>query len=467
MMPIPRGIPKICFALDLLVVVALLGSVLIVPIFFMVPYNDEWLRLNYLSSHSVWQWTVMHAETWVVRPTGELILGLEALPNTRPALAQDFTPETFLARFHAVYVGNALAYCALLYVNAAILARSWRALPHFLLLLFGLLTCWLLSSELEYAFYWSDGYANILVPFTLCCCGLPLLMRPHRLAVAGGALFVLAGALGHEVVAIYTLGFLLLALAFRRPEARPWHMRALWAALFVVLLALVLWQLFGEGPMIRNDQYLRTVGKRYDLESAWLNVKAIHPLRAPLSVISAPLAISIYRDWLGILPARAAEDMRRQRWFWISLALGTLTTSLLPLFSVGLKKGRLAISYYSVSTHLFFGLLGVLFYPFMSDLLERALGTYRRKLGSIIPIAIVLGLASGNITEFRAVLDKYRPLRAEAHDYMRALFDAPRDRRLQICRPKHPYSKPGRKLTDHSEEEYFGIASVRNRCANR
>ena len=152
-MPVPRGISKVSFGLDALVIIALLGAVLLVPISFLVPFNDEWLRMNYLATHSVWEWTVMHAETWVVRPTGEVLLGLAALPTTRPALASEFTAETFLARLHSIYVLFALGYCALLYVNAAILARSWRALPHTLLLLLGLLTCWLMSSELAYGFY--------------------------------------------------------------------------------------------------------------------------------------------------------------------------------------------------------------------------------------------------------------------------------------------------------------------------
>ncbi|HKP59980.1 MAG TPA: hypothetical protein VJV78_24820 [Polyangiales bacterium] len=466
-MPVPRGISKVSFGLDALVVIVLLGMVLLAPISFMVPFNDEWLRMNYLATHSVWEWTVMHAETWVVRPTGEVLLGIAALPNTRPALAHDFTVETFLARFHLIYVVFVLGYCALLYANAAILARSWRAAPHMLLLSFGLLTCWLMSSELAYAFYWIDGYANIQMPFTLCCCGLLLLVRDRLPAAIGGALLIILGALGHEVIGIYALGFSLLALALRRPETRPWQRRALWTALFASLLAIVLWQLFGVGPTLRNEHYLRNVGTRYDFSNAWANVKEIHPLRALLSVIAGPLAITIYRDRLGDLPERAEADARRQRWFWILLALGTLITCFLPLASVGLKKGRLAVSYYSVSTHLLFALFGVVLYPFLARFLERALGAYRRRLGSLLPLLLVIALASGNIGEFRDAVVNRSQLNAEALTYMRTLFNAPKEARLRICRPRHAYSKPGRMLTDRNQEEYFGIAFVYNRCANR
>jgi hypothetical protein len=466
-MPIPRGISKISFGLDSLVIVTLLAAVSLLPIFFLVPFNDEWLRMNYLATHSVWEWTVWHAETWVVRPTSELILGLASLPNTRPALAHDFTPETFLGRFHLVSVLIVLAYWLMLYANAAILARSWRALPHTLLLMFGLLTCWLMSSELAYAFYWADGYGNILMPFTLCCCGLPLLLRDNVLAAVGGGLLVIVGALGHEVICIYVLGFLLLALLLRRPSARPWRARALWAGLFAICLSIVLWQLFGAGPMIRNEHYLHNVGTRYDFGSAWLNVREIDPLRALLSVLSGPLSIAIYRDRLGDLPERAQADARHQRWFWILLALGTLLTCFLPLASVGLKKGRLAVSYYSVSTHLLFGLLGVVLYPLLARVLERALGSYRRAIGSLLPLLLVLALCSNNIAEFREALSNYAELKTEALTYMQTLFNAPKEARLRMCRPRHPYSKPGRTLTDRNQEEYFGIQFVYNRCPNR
>jgi hypothetical protein len=463
-MPVPSGISKISFGLDSLAVFALLAAVSLVPIFFMVPFNDEWLRMNYLSTHSVWEWTVMHAETWVVRPTGEVLLGLAALPNTRPALAHDFTPQTFLARFHGVYVLIVLAYWLMLYANAAILARSWRALPHTLLLLFGVLTCWLMSSELAYAFYWADGYANILMPFTLCCCGLPLLVRDDLPAAMGGALLVIVAALGHEVIAIYALGFTLLALGLRRPLTQPWRARAVWAGLFAICLAIVLWQLFGTGPMIRNEHYLRNVGTRYDLATAWLNVKQIDPLQALLSALAGPLAIAIYRERLGDTPERAEEDARRQRWFWILLAIGTLVTCFLPLASVGLKKGRLAVSYYSVSTHLLFGLFGVVLYPLLARALDRALGAYRRTIGSLLPLLLVIALCSNNIAEFREAVSNYQQLKTEAFTYMQTLFDAPKEARLRICRPRHAYSKPGRMLTDRNQEQYFGIQFVYNRC---
>ncbi|HKU42198.1 MAG TPA: hypothetical protein VJR89_28765 [Polyangiales bacterium] len=463
--PRVRGLPKIVLSLDVLLVLGVLAAVTLVPIAFLVPFNDEWLRMNYLATHSVWEWTVWHAETWVVRPTSEVILGLASLPNTRPALEHDFSVDTFLARFQAVYGLIALAYWAMLYANAAILARSPRALPHTVLLWFGLLTCWFMSSELAYAFYWADGYGNILMPFTFCCCGLPLLVRDDLLAAVSGALLVIVGALGHEVICIYALGFLLLALLLRRPETRPWRARAVWGVLFAILLGIVLWQLFGAGPSIRAEHYLRNVGKSYDLPNAWANVREIQPLRALISVLSGPLAIAIYRDRLGDLPERAQRDFARQRWFWILLALGTFVTCFLPLASVGLKKGRLAVSYYSVSTHLLFGLLGVVLYPLLARWLDRALSSYRRVAGSLLPLLLLVAACSGNLDEYREAVVNLKPLRAQAFEYMHKLFDSPSTARLRLCRPRHAYSKPGRMLTDRNQEQYFGLKFVYNRCA--
>lgn len=451
-------------AVDLLVVLGLLAAFLLVPIAFLVPYNDEWLRMNYLATHSVWDWTVMHIETWVVRPTTEIILAVCALPITRPALEHDFTVDTFLARFQGVYVLLVLAYLMLFYANAAILARSWRALPHTVLLLFGLLTCWLMASELQFAFYFADGYGNVLIPFALSCCGLPLLVRERLPAAVSGALLATAGAFGHEVVAIYTLGFLLVALVFRRPQTEPWRLRALWAALFALCLGILLWQLFGVGPSVRAAQYLKTVGKSYDFQSAWLNVQQIHPLRALLSVLSLPLGVAIYRDRLGELPERARADFEHQRWFWIMLALGTLLTAFLPLAAAGLKKGRLAVSYYSVFAHLMFGLAGAVLYPILQRWLDRALITYRRSVGSLLPVLLLIVACSNNLGEYSEGVANLKPLRAEAFEYMHRLFEAPKTERLYLCRPRHPYSKPPRMLTNHNEQEYFGLKSVRHRC---
>lgn len=460
-----RKLSTIVLAVDLLVVLGLLAAVLLVPIAFLVPFNDEWLRMNYLATHSVWEWTLMHAETWVVRPTAEIILAVCSLPITRPALAHDFTVDAFLVRFQGVYVLLAVLYWAMLYVNGTILARGLRALPHTLLIFFGLLTCWLMASELTYAFYWADGYGNVLMPFTLCCCGLPLIVREKPIVALSGALVAIAGALGHEVIAIYVLGFLLVALVFRRPQRHPWWMRAIWATLFALCLGIVLWQLFGTGPSIRAEQYLKNVGKSYDFKSAWMNVKEIHPLRAVVSLLSMPLAIAIYRDRVGALADRARADFERQRSFWILLAFGTFLTAFLPLGSAGLKKGRLAVSYYSVFAHLLFALDGVVLYPIIGRWLERVLVRYRRSVGSLLPLLLLIVACSGNIGEYREAVTKLKPLRAEAFTYMHKLFDAPKGPRLYVCRPRHSYSKPGKMLTNRNEQEYFGLGSVRHRCS--
>jgi hypothetical protein len=322
-----------------------------------------------------------------------------------------------------------------------------------------------MASELQFAFYFADGYYNILLPFALCCCGLPLLMRENLVAAGSGALLAIGGVLGHEVIAIYTLGVLSVALVFRRPLLQPWRMRALWAGLFAICFGLLLWQLFGAGPSVRAAQYLKTVGKSYNFETAWLNVREIHPLRALLSVLSVPLAIAIYRDQLGDLADRTSADFRRQRWFRILLlALGTLLTAFLPLWAAGLKKGRLAVSYYSVFAHLLFALCGALLYPIVARWLDPALAGYRQRVGSLLPLLVLVVACSGNLVEYREAVTNLKPLRAEAFAYMHQLFDAPKSARLRLCRPRHVYSKPPRMLTDHNERDYFGLQQVRHKC---
>lgn len=456
----------IASGVDLSIVFGALAVVSLVPVFFMVPHNDEWLRMNYLAAHSVWEWTMVHAETWVVRPTAEVILGFASLPNTRPALEHDFTVETFLGRFHAIYVVLIVAYWAMLYANAAIIAKSLRALPHATLMFFALLVCWLVSDELGFAFYWADGYANIMMPFTMFTCGLPLLFRTDLRANIAGAVLALLGGMGHEVVSIFGVGALGLALVLRRPLEHAWRQRAVQGVLLAVSLALVWWQLFGEGPMIRNDHYAANVGKRYDLPNAWLNIQQISPLRAFAATLAPIVAIAIYRDRLQRTIDAAVADFRRQRWFWILLALGALVTAFLPLGSVGLKKGRLAVSYYSVFTYLWFILFGVLLYPMLDRFVARWLRGYRVRFATLLPALLLVVACSKNIAEFQTAATNFGQLRLEAQTYMQMLFaaQATPERKLRLCRPRHPYSKPGRMMTDRNEEEYFRIKSVYNRC---
>jgi hypothetical protein len=449
-------------SVDLAIVIAVLAALCVPAFFFMVPFNDEWLRMNYLADHSVWQWTVMHAQTWVVRPTAELILGYASLPNTRVALAAHFTPRAFLARFQWMYVALAVLFWLTLYVNAAFLARRASAWAHTSLAFFVMIVCWAMSDELGYAFYWADGYANILIPFTLLTCGLVLLARETLPAAAGGGVLLLLAALGHEVNSIYAVGFLLLTLVLRRPIARPWLRRAILASLALACVAVVLLQLFGEGPSTRADAYFHNTGIRYDFAAAWLNVRAIDPLRAALTCLMTLAAISIYRERLNGLPQRAVDDFRSNRLFWILLALGTLATCFLPLASVGLKKARLAVSYYSVLTELYFVLFGVLLFPMLDRWLDPLFRGYRRRIGSILPLLLVLLPLSKNLASYEQSLLEWKPLRAQANAYMTALFTG--NERVHLCRPRHPYVKPVRMMTTRNEAEYFHLNRVVDKC---
>jgi hypothetical protein len=456
---------------DLVIVFGALAFVSLFPVPFLVPYNDEWQRMNVLADHSVWQWMVDHAETWVVRPTAEIILGFASLPNSRPALADAFNAKTFLLRFHLMYYVLAGAFWALWVANAMIVAKSARALPQLTLMFFGVVVCWLMSDELGFGFYWADSYGTILIPFVLLTSGLPLVCSEDWRQAAFGGLLLLAAGLGHEVASIFSAGFLLLAVALRKPteHASRWRLRAIQAGVLAIVLAVIWVQLFGEGPAIRNEHYLATAGKRYDFASAWLNIREIHPLRAAIATLAPILAISLYRDRLEPTVARAVADFERHRWFWILLAAGTLATAFLPLGSAGLKKGRLAVSYYSVFTYLWFSLLGVVLFPLADRWLERSLRVFRRMVPSVIPVLLLTAAGSGNFTDLRDAVKYWTPLRNEARNYMEVLFAAQfvPNFHVRLCRPPHPYSKPGRIMTDQNEAIYFRIDKVTNRCPRR
>lgn len=454
---------------DLVIVFGALALVSLFPVPFLVPYNDEWQRMNVLADHSVWQWTVWHAETWVVRPTAEIILGLTSLPNSRTALANAFNAKTFLLRFHVGYYVLAGVFWALWIANAMIVAKSLRALPHATLMFFGVLVCWLMSDELGFGFYWADSYGTILIPFVLLTCGLPLICREDWRLVAGGGLLLLVAGLGHEVWSIFSAGFLVIALMLRRPAEQPWHLRAIQSATLAVMLTVVWVQLFGEGPGLRNEHYLASAGTRYDFASAWLNIREIHPLRAIVATLAPLFAIALYRDRLEPTIARATADFQRHRWFWILLAAGALATAFLPLGSAGLKKGRLAVSYYSVFTYLWFVLLGVVLYPIADAWLERGSRAFRRRVPSVIPALLLAAAVSGNFGDFRDAVKYWTPLRNEARNYMELLFAAQfiPNYHVRLCRPPHPYSKPGRIMTDQNEAIYFRLDKVSNRCPKR
>jgi hypothetical protein len=441
-------------ALDASVVVTALVAILVVPAFFMVPYNDEWLRLNYLADHSAWQWTIYHAQTWVVRPMAELLLGWVSLPNTRPALSSNFFAYVFLARFQRLYGALALAFCGLLLAHAWILAGRLRAYAHVTLLFALMLICILMSDELGYALYWADGYANILMPFWLLMLGLYLLTQ-GAVASAWGAGCVVLASLGHEVLCIYALGFVTLTLLLRRFAVKPWRYRTLYALLLIVCVGILSEQLFSAGPSTRSDVYLAKTGSRYDWAGMWLHIRQIDPLRSMIAYLATLASIATYRDRLLGLPERASADFHRNRAFWIVLLIGTVLIAFLPLAAVGLKKPRLAVSYYSVMTELFFILSGVLSFP----IFNRWLRGRRPYVGSLLPILLLVALASKNIGAYQTAFRDFASLRAQANTYMEALFrggDA-----VRLCRPAHPFSKANSTMTTRNEAQYFGIRKVK------
>jgi hypothetical protein len=291
------------------------------------------------------------------------------------------------------------------------------------------------------------------------------MIKPSTLALSLGAVLVVIAALGHEVMCCYGLGFTLLRLMLRKPSVRPWLHRGILLALLVLCFAILWVQLFGAGPSARSDFYFQNTGIRYDFASAWLNIKEMDPLRVVAICLAVFFIIGAYRDRLSYLPQRAVADLRRHRLFWASLIVGTLLTCFLPLASVGLKKARLAVSYYSVLTYLFFILLAVLLYPLVDGVIARALRGYRQHLRSLLPALIAVALVSPNIGQYRAAAQDFSELRGQARAYMEALFTG--QRKVTLCRPRHPFTKPGRRMTARNEAEYFGLESVRYACGRR
>lgn len=451
-------------SLDLAIVVAMLIAVLLTPVAFLVPFADEWSRVNYMNDHSTWELMVMHSLTWVVRPTAELIMGLATHPYTRPALAGNFTAVAFLRTFRRMYFALAFSYCALLALNAVVLKGRWLAREQTTLVALGVLTCWLTSEELGCGFYWIDGYGNVLIPFALLTSGLLLLARSRKLVpLAGAAVLIVLAALGHEVMCIYALGVLGLRTALRRPRSDGWARWGVGAGLLLVCGAVLWAQLFSEGPRIRGGHYANVSGSRYHFDIALESVLQIDPLRALLAVLTPILGVAIYRDHLAGLPRHAAADFARNRLFWVLLAAGTLLTCCLPLASVGLTKGRSNISAaYSTLTHLLFVVLGFVLCPILDRLSEPLLRGYRRHIGTVLPVLLVLWVTSNNRESFERAVVQHAELKAQARAYMTKLFDA--DKRAYVCRPDHPYVKKARGSTDRGEAAYFHLERVRHRC---
>ena len=456
-----RVAAKLVSRLDLLVVSVALGIALVPPIFLHVPYNDEWLRINYLADHSVWNWMVMHCQTWVVRPTAELIMAGTELPLTRPAMGSDFTAHAFLTRLHASYLAMAAMVMALLYMIGVAAAGGARSLA-FVTLTFGLLLiCVSQSSGLGYAFFWRDGYGNVVFPFLCLALGLALMTRGRLGSYFGMGMLVIA-ALGHEVECIFVTGFAGLQLFARGRRSRT---ELLLSALLLAAGGAILYaQILSPGPLLRADVLQAKSGARYNVAGMWQALELIEPKRWIATYLAGLLAIALYGERLQTLLGRACSDARRHRPYWLLLSAGALLTSFVPLASIGLKKPARTIAvtgggYYTVAM-LFFVILGaVASAPLLVGVVQPWTARYRRTVGSLVPLLLLLCVTSSNWTGYRTALLNFSTLNQEAEAYMNQLFAG--GDRVRVCRPTHPFSMPVSTMTTRNAAQYFGIRKLK------
>jgi hypothetical protein len=435
-----------------------LAVALCFPVFFMVPYNDEWLRMNYLADHSVWQWTVMHTQTWVVRPTAELIMAVVSARTTRAALGEHATARAFLAHFHAQYLALMFSLLALLGGLAVTLAPrghrfyAWAA---------GCGCLWLViwaSDELGYAFYWADGYANVVLPFTVLLIGMALICRASVLARCGAAACLIVAALGHEVLCIYSCGFMILQLLRVHEHTR--RARLLYVLVLLAMLGILYAQGFSEGPAQRTQAYLAKTGSAYNLAGALKAVRMIDPLRSATAWFATLAWLAGWRARLQPSVLRAEQHAARHRWYWAALAAGALITSAIPLASVGLKKATILVAAYSVATELFIVLSAALCYPLLSALLDRVFAPYRRHIVSVLPVLLAAALVSPNLKSYRSAWAERSELREQAQAYMQTLYDNA-EKTVRVTRPCHPFIKPASGMTMRNVKEYFALSRIK------
>jgi len=447
----------VCDALALLLA---LSMVLLLPVGFVLPFSDAWLRMTYLADHSPWEWTVMHVETWVVRPSAELVMAWLSWQTSRPALGPHWNPETFLLRFQAAYGLLALVLLVLLAWIARALVDTRRVLIAWAVAAGGMWICLWSSDGLGHAFYWADGYANVVLPFCCLVLGMALWSRGTSARVPAAVCFVLA-ALGHEVFCIYSIGFLTLVLLFGRRDADSSLLDTGLVLLLVAgLLALLYAQGFSAGPSRRTLAYLERTGSRYNVAGALRALTHIDVLRTALAVAATLCMIAIYRPWLHEPITRAVRYARAQRAFWILLVCGTWATSLVPLASVGLKKAKVAVGAYSVATELFVVLAAMLTYPWLDALLCRRFSPYRKHIRTGLPLFVCVALISPNFALYRSAVVDYSRLRVEAHAYIQQLFSA-HGQRVTLTRPCHAFIKKPTGMTMRYAKEYFGLARFR------
>lgn len=440
-----------------------LACALALPVVFMVPYNDEWLRMNYLADHSVWQWTVMHTLTWVVRPTAELIMAALSKVTARPVLGAHFDAAHFLWRFHAGYWALAALLLGLCWLLARTLSAGRNTLTLWATSCALVWLCLWTSDELGYAFYWADGYANVVLPFMLLLLGMLLLCANSGPMRALGALTLAAGALGHEVLCMYAAGFLLLRAALLPQRARE---RLLLLGLLAGLIALLYTQGYSVGPSQRSAAMAHKAGATYNWAGALNGIRHIHLGRSVLAFAGTLGLLAIYRPWIERPLGRARAHARAHRSFWSLLALGALITCLVPLASVGLKKPRVLVGAYSVMTELFVILGAVLAYPLLDPLLERVFRLYRHTLRSGLPLLLLAACLSPNLGEYRDALRELPDLRAQARQYMESLFNG-RDARVRLQRPCHPFVKVASTMTTRNAKEYFALRRFEERDCRR
>jgi hypothetical protein len=391
-----------------------------------------------------------------VRPTAELIMSWISLASAQRMLPKPLSAATFLLHFQLPYVALALVLLALLYVLAAVVAQRALALGHWAFGCACVLICLCVSDELGYAFYWADGYANVVLPFTLMLIGLALFVG-RGLPRALGCLLLLTAALGHEVLCIYSFGFCALQLFAPRQRA---HERVLTGVLLAILVLILYVQGFSAGPAERSRAYFAQTGEHYSWAGAWNGVKHIDLARSAIAMLATWSLLAAMRERMSTALTRATRYAREEPLSSALLALGTLATSALPLASVGLKKPKLSVDAYSVATELFVILAAVFAYPLLDRWLAVALRPYREHVRTLLPILLLLVLTSPNFDHYRAAVTDSVTLRAAAHDYLQTLVDG-RGKRVRVGRPCHPFNKRATGMTSRGAAEYFGVAQVK------
>jgi hypothetical protein len=339
-----------------------------------------------------------------------------------------------------------------------VLAKRWGAWNQWAVLCGCMLICTLMSDEIGYALYWADGYANVVLPFFLMVLGLALMTRGDAWA-APGVLLLMAAALAHEVLCIFSIGYAALTLAFRKFPVHPLRWRALYVGVALLSLALLWAQSFSAGPNARSAAYLQKSGMSYNLAGVWNGLRCIDPLRTALAFLGTLGLIAAAGERLSVPLQRASKHARSNRLYWSLLCAGALLTSLLPLGTVGLKKPKVNVAAYSVATELFVIFGAALFYPLVAAPLAKLFAPYRRWVYSVVPLLFVLAAVSRNVDGYITAVTQFDALRDQARVYTETLFSA--QKRARVTRPCHAFIKPNSGMTARTAAEYFRLEKLR------